>query len=453
MSPFDPAAATVASLAAALEAGSLTAEGLTAACLERIAAEDEALHAFVHVAAEPALATARALDALRAAGTVLGPLQGIPVALKDLIDVAGQPSGYGSASADPILPARSASLARSLVNAGMILIGKTHMTEYAYGSWGTNRHRGTPWNPVDRQVHRVPGGSSSGSAVAVAGGLVPAAIGTDSGGSVRIPAALCGLVGYKPVRGTIPLDGVLALSPSMDVAGPICRSVADAALVLDALRGRPARPRPGPRAADLEGLRVGTLAAAELEAMDAAVVAAYRAALGRLAEAGAYVREAPLPGPFTEAAASVGTILSVESFAIHRDRLEAAGRAMDPAVLARIRAGGEVAAADYHALLLEREADMARFDPVFADIDVLVTPTVTAPAAPVAEVDEAASPMSRISRVSNWLDLPSLALPCGRTGGGLPLSLQIVGPRDGEARVLRTGVAVEACLAAPEPAP
>jgi aspartyl-tRNA(Asn)/glutamyl-tRNA(Gln) amidotransferase subunit A len=246
---LDPTFMTVHALSAAIGAGSLTSTDIVECCLDRIAAYDSKLHAFVEVYADEARLAAKAADQAIRSGHRLGPLHGIPIALKDIIDMKGRITTGGSKVWEGRVSPTTATVAQRLIGAGMIVIGKTHSVEFAMGGWGTNTHMGTPWNPWDMETHRTPGGSSSGSGVAVAAGMVPAAIGTDTGGSVRLPASFCGLAGLKTTVGRISLHGILPLSTTLDTPGPMTRSVEDAALNLRRPPGTrsPVAANPGPQ--------------------------------------------------------------------------------------------------------------------------------------------------------------------------------------------------------------
>ena len=224
--------APIAELANLIRRGELSPLELTELYLERIEQYDPALNAYLAVTAECARAQARAAEAQIASGTYLGPLHGIPLAFKDLVDVAGLPTTGGSTLLRDNIAAADATIARRLFAAGVVLLGKTHLVEFAFGGTGVNHHYGTPVNPWDPETHRLPGGSSSGSGVAVAAGLAPAALGSDTGGSVRIPASFCGLTGLKPTFGLLPNTGILPLDPTLDSIGPLCRTAQDCALLL-----------------------------------------------------------------------------------------------------------------------------------------------------------------------------------------------------------------------------
>src|SRR3954462_1697915 len=233
----DLAYAPMHALAARLASGDLTSSQLVECCLQRIGRLDEKYHAFIEVYADEARAAAAAADRESKARKARGPLHGIPIALKDLIDVAGKRTTGGSMFWRERVSPVTATIAQKLTDAGMITLGKTHMVEFAFGAWGTNQTMGTPWNPWDKAMARSPGGSSSGSGVAVAAALAPAALGSDTGGSVRIPASLCGIVGLKTTVGRVSNYGTLRLSETLDTLGPMTRDVEDAALLFNAMHG------------------------------------------------------------------------------------------------------------------------------------------------------------------------------------------------------------------------
>jgi aspartyl-tRNA(Asn)/glutamyl-tRNA(Gln) amidotransferase subunit A len=448
----DLAALPAHRLAATIAAGDLSAAELTADCLARIHATDAKLHAFVALYEEEAMAVAEARDREARAGMTLGPLHGVPVALK--CEMAGRVTTCGTLMwRDRVSPV-TATVARRLQAAGMVVLGKTHMVEFAYGGWGTNAAMGTPWNPWDLDTQRAPGGSSSGTGVAVAAGLAPAGIGSDTGGSVRIPAAVCGTVGLKTTVGRISNHGILPLSDTLDTIGPLTRSVRDAALMFEALAGPdPADPltlgRPPVDAlagieAGVAGLRLGVLGAAELEGVDGEVMAAFEAACRTLERQGARIEEVRLPDSFPAYLAQTGLIIAAEAYAVHKDWIEDDATAFDENVRARILVGKSLAAADYVVALKRRLAVRREIAAVLEDFAALLTPTTPIPAPPLTEIDEGATPLSRFTRAVNYLDMCGLALPCGFTGGGLPISLQIIGHGYDEARVLRIGRAFEA---------
>jgi aspartyl-tRNA(Asn)/glutamyl-tRNA(Gln) amidotransferase subunit A len=383
----------------------------------------------------------------------MGPLHGIPIALKDLVDVEGRVTTGGSRLWEDRAANTTATVVERLKAAGAILIGKTHMVEFAFGGWGTNAPMGTPKNPWDRRVHRVPGGSSSGSGVAVAAGMAPAALGSDTGGSVRIPASFNGIVGLKTTVGRISNHGTLPLAPTLDTIGPMTRSVEDAALLFEVLAGAdpedPATLGLPPTdtlrrlKAGVAGLRLGVLPDSERDGIDEEALVFYVEALRVLEKQGAALVDVELPQGFRAYQAACGTLMSPEGYFANRGWIEMANGPFDPNVRGRILAGKGIAAADYLQALAERRTAKRAFLAAIEGIDVLLTPTTPVPAVPLAEVDEASGAPSRFTRAGNYLDLCGLALPCGFTRGGLPLSLQVLGRGYDEATVLRVGWAFE----------
>lgn len=443
---------TVSELAADLANGQARSEAIVDACLDRIAALEPRLGAFVTVYAEEARAAARAADQARAAGHGLGPLHGIPIALKDLVELEGRVATGGSAVWRNRIATRTATLARKLIGAGMIVIGKTHTVEFAYGGWGTNQHMGTPRNPWDMQAHRAPGGSSSGSGVAVAARMVPCAIGTDTGGSVRMPAAWCGITGLKTTIGRISTHGVLPLSHTLDTPGPMARSVADCALLLSVMQGADkADPQTftlidsDPMATlrrGVRGLRLARLPQSERAGTDPAVLAAYDASLTHLASLGAEIVDITLPATCRDLGHKVGQIISAESYALVGDIADNNALPVDEAVRPRIRAGAAISARQYLDTLSERQRLKAAFADTMDGIDALLTPTVLTPAPRLEEIDQSTTP-AFMTRWVNFLDLCALALPNGQTPAGLPTSLQIICRHGEEALALRIGQAWE----------
>ena len=313
-------------LAAKLKSRSISPVDIVATCLERIARLDPKLHAFVEVYETEARLAAEAADKAIRSGHAVGPLHGIPIALKDLIELEGRVATGGTAVWRDRRATRTATLAQKLISAGMIVIGKTHTVEFAFGGWGTNQHLGTPWNPWDAKTHRTPGGSSSGSGVAVAARMVPCALGTDTGGSVRVPAAWCGITGLKTTIGRISTYGVLPLSPTLDTPGPMTRSVEDAALLLQVMQGadprdprtlalRDADPMPTLRRG-VKGLRLARMAAAERDGVAADVLAAYDRSVEQLASMGADIVDLTLPRSFRDYGSTSGRIMAAEAYAL-----------------------------------------------------------------------------------------------------------------------------------------
>jgi aspartyl-tRNA(Asn)/glutamyl-tRNA(Gln) amidotransferase subunit A len=452
MPTTDLAFATVAELSTAFGQRTLSPLEVVEALLARIAKRDPALHAFIDVYAADAGLAAEAADKAIRSGHRIGPLHGVPVALKDLVDLEGRVTTGGSKAWAARVSPTTATLARRLIGAGMIVLGKTHTVEFAMGGWGTNTHLGTPRNPWDLGVHRTPGGSSSGSGVAVGAGLAPAAIGTDTGGSVRLPASWCGIVGLKVTAGRISTHGVLPLSSTLDTPGPMARSVEDAALLYRVLNGPdPLDPQTLAWTADdplpqlrlgVAGLRLGVLPEAERAGVDAEVLAAYDAAAEALSKLGAVISRVALPQPLHDYTAATGRIIGPEGYRFVGHLVDDPQLPLDPHVRPRIQSGRGVSASDYLATLAQRESDQRAFAAAIAGIDALLTPTTQTPAIPIEEVDQTRTP-AHFTRVGNYLGLCGLALPDGFTRGGLPTSLQILCRAGQEATALRIGWAYE----------
>lgn len=446
---------TLQDIAAALESGATTARRLVEDSLARIAdPAGEGARAFIKVDADRARAPADAMDALRRAGRAPGPYAGIPTAFKDLTDIAGEPTPAGSVvlKGAPPATAHAVVAARSFA-AGLIGMGRTNMVEFAFGGVGVNPHYGTPAAPWDRaSAPRVPGGSSSGSAVAVADGMVPVALGTDTGGSCRIPAAACNVVGWKPTARRVPLTGVLPLSPTLDSIGPIARSVADCAIV-DAIYAGEAPRVPEP--ASLSGLRIGVPRSVVFDGVDATVAASFNRTCAALAMAGARVVDIRL-GELGEVPAinAKGGFTGTEAWHWHRKLLENQADRYDPRVSSRMVLGAAMTAADYLDVIAQRADLIARTDRATAEFDVLALPTLPTVPATIAEATADDDSYRRINllmlRNSNWvnmLDRCAIALPCGEADGP-PVSLMLVGHRMQDARLLAIAAAVEELVSA-----
>jgi aspartyl-tRNA(Asn)/glutamyl-tRNA(Gln) amidotransferase subunit A len=439
-------------LARAIASRKLQSRELVELLLERIARYDSKLHAFIDVYADDARAAAAAADLAIGAGHAVGPLHGIPVALKDLVDMEGRITTGGSKVwADRVSPV-TATLARRLMAAGMIVIGKTHTVEFAMGGWGTNRHMGTPWNPWDPGQHRAPGGSSAGSGVAVAAGLVPWAIGTDTGGSVRLPAGWCGLTGLKTTVGRVSVHGVLPLSPTLDTPGPMCRTVEDAAVLFNVIHGPdPEDPVTLGHPSDdplptlhrgVAGLRLARIPEAERVSVQSDVLEAYDASLEVLSSLGARIVDVSLPLPFSEMAAILGKIIGAEGYTLVGKLVEDASLPLDDDVRPRILIGKNMSARDYLLALEERARIKASYGEALQDVDALLTPTMAMTAPTLESIDQSTTP-AFFTRVANMLDYCALALPNGIDRNGLPISFQIICRGFEEALALRIGCAYE----------
>jgi aspartyl-tRNA(Asn)/glutamyl-tRNA(Gln) amidotransferase subunit A len=452
MNRHDAVWAGVAELSRAFAARSLSPVDVVDALLDRIRKRNPSLHAFIAVYEAEARLAAEAADKAIRSGHRVGPLHGVPIALKDLVDLEGRVTTGGSkAWADRVSPV-TATLAERLIAAGMIVLGKTHTVEFAMGSFGTNTHMGTPRNPWDLKVHRTPGGSSSGSGVAVASGLAPIAIGTDTGGSVRLPAGWCGIVGLKVTAGRISTFGVLPLSSTLDTPGPMARTVEDAALIFRALNGPdPRDPQtlawtPGDPAPTLRrgvaGLRIGVMPDAERVGVDKEMLAAYDASVDALAKLGAQIVRPALPHRFSDYAAATGRIIGAEGYRFVGHLVDDPNLPTDPHVRPRIQLGRNVSARDYLQTLAEREDHKRAVAAALADVDALLTPTTLTAAIPIDQVDQSGT-AAHFTRAGNYLGLCGLAIPNGFTSEGLPTSLQILCHAGDEATALRIGWAYE----------
>lgn len=444
--------ATLHALSEALANGTLSAVELTEHLLERIERLDGKLHAFVTTYADDARWMAAAADQSFKAGHRIGPLHGIPIAIKDIVDMEGRITTGGSAVWRDRMSPYTATLVRRLIGAGMSVIGKTHTVEFAMGGWGTNNSMGTPWNPWDLDTHRAPGGSSAGSGVAVAAGLAPCAIGTDTGGSVRLPSAWNGLTGLKTTIGRISCHGVLPLASSLDTPGPMCRDAHDAAMLFSVLHGPDSHDgltmRHGPvypletLRNGVAGLRIGTLDAAERELADADMLDAYDAFLDQLQSLGARLVEVSLPLSSARMGALLGQIISVEGYSFVGHLVDDPDQPIDGDIRPRIKPGKHMSAVEYIKLMRKREQHKREINNLMCCADAWVTPTTTGAAPIVADIDQSTTPAT-YTRPINYLDWCALSLPIGYSAQGLPLSAQIACPGGEEALALRIGHAYQ----------
>ena len=444
----------LADAAAALAAGRISAASLVDAALDRIAdPAGEGKRAFTAVHAEAARAQAKAMDALRHAGRAPSPWAGIPITVKDLFDEHGHPTPAGSAVLrDAPAAAEDAPVVARLKRQGFIVIGRTNMVEFAFSGLGVNPHYGTPRSPWDRATGRLPGGSSSGAAVAAADHMGFGGLGTDTGGSCRVPAALCGVVGYKPTARRVPISGVLPLAPSLDSVGPLARSVACCAL-LDAVISGVEAPAPLPHRG-VAGLRLGLPRGTFLtDDQDPVVAAAFQRALSRLSAAGARIELFDIPElaeiPVVNA---TGGFAASEAWAWHRGLVAAKAAGYDPRILARIRRGERMSAADYIDLLGHRARIIAAVEKRTSPFDAVVTPTCPIIPPALAEVETEAEYnrinllLLRNTAVGNFLDRCSISLPIHRPGEA-PVGLMLTGEAMADAALFSTAHAVEAALA------
>ncbi len=437
---------TIADAARALRSGRLTSRGITEGCLAIIAEQDPSLNAFITVLADQARAQAGAADRELAAGQDRGPLHGIPISLKDLIDLQGVPTTAASRVRVGHVARADALVTTRLRAAGAVFIGKTNLHEFAFGTTNEDSAYGPVHHPLD--ADRSPGGSSGGSAVSVATGMALASVGTDTGGSIRIPAAACGLVGLKPSTGEIPADGVVPLSTTLDHVGPMTRTVEDARLVFDVLRGHVDTPDVLP----VRGLRLGIPREYFLSLLDVEVAAAFDTACDRLRRAGAVLDDVVIPHAVDLAPIYLHIVLS-EAAAFHAHGLETRPDDYTPNVRIRLEMGRYVLAEDYARamrgrLVLRREVDAA-----LVGRDALLLPALAVPATRlgaatvrVGTVDEPVrTVMLRLTQLFNVTGHPAITVPCGTTAAGLPVGAQLAGRIGATGHLLDCAQAFEAC--------
>ncbi len=451
---------TIAAMAAGIRTGAITPTQLVEAVLTRIAALDPTLHAFIHVLSDQALAQAQAAEAQLRSGLDLGPLHGIPYAAKDLFDVRGVATGAGCRLLAGNIARTDAAVVGNLARAGSVLLGKTHTVQFAYGASGVNHDLGTPRNPWHREPH-APGGSSSGSAVAVAAGLAPLALGTDTGGSVRVPAALCGIVGLKTTIGRISRAGVYPLSLTLDSVGPITRTVEDAALAFQAMQGPDDRDASTRGVAPLDtlrglkdgvrGLRIAFCETTFFDDVDADVERAVRDAAHVFRALGVPVGTMAVP----EVAAAWAEpkrplLIPAEACAVNAVLLDQRLTELDPVIGPRMLTGRSLSAPDYFALLARLKDLQRDVCWTLRDVDAFIVPTTMSPARPIAEFDADLDRylaynwrVHRNTGLGNLLNLCAVSVPCGFTVEGLPIGLQIYAKPFQEDIALRVAYAYE----------
>ena len=447
---------TIADLSQRIRRREISPVSIVQECLSRIEKINPQFNAFITVMAESALAEARAAADEIVHGRWRGPLHGIPIALKDLIDTAGIRTTSASALHQNRVPAEDAEVLRKLKLAGAVIIGKNNLHEFAYGGSSLISHFGEVRNAWD--AARIAGGSSGGSASAVAAGLCGASIGTDTAGSIREPAALCGCVGLKPTYGRVSSRGVIPLSPSLDHVGPLTATVEDAAIVLQAIAGYDVNDTTSAEAPvsgyvsvlkeSTKRLRVGVPREYFFDDLDPEIASAMEHALMGIGTLTAEVKNVRLDVPTDR------TLQAAESYAYHSDNVAKNPELYQAETLRRIRTGERITAAEYIQRLRELEVARRRIRDVFSDVDVLITPTTPIPAPTIEELrmnPDALRPaelkLLRNTRPFNVWGLPALSVPCGFTQGGLPIGLQIAGPHWREDLALRVGHAYELATA------
>jgi aspartyl-tRNA(Asn)/glutamyl-tRNA(Gln) amidotransferase subunit A len=438
-------------LAQSLADGRTTSRALVEEALSRIAdPAGEGARTFIKVHTEPARTAADAVDAARRVGLKLGRYAGIPIALKDLFDIAGQSTPAGSKVLVDAAPARqNATVVQRMLNAGFVAMGRVNMTEFAFSGLGINPHYGTPTSPWDRGAARIPGGSSSGTAVAVADGMAAAGLGTDTGGSCRIPAAFCGVVGYKPTARRVPITGVLPLAPSLDSVGPLAPTVACCAAIDAILADEPLMPLVPP---PTRGLRLAVPDNIVLDGMDGTVAAAFEHALSVLSIAGATITRVRFPAFDTIGVVNAkGGFAASEAYAWHRPLLASNGGGYDPRIRVRIMRGEGMSAADYLEVVSARARIKAAFDISTRDFDCVVMPTVPIVAPRIADLDDEREYnrinmlVLRNTALGNFLDRCAISIPCHRPGDA-PVGLMLMGETMGDMRLFRVAAAMEAAL-------
>jgi aspartyl-tRNA(Asn)/glutamyl-tRNA(Gln) amidotransferase subunit A len=443
-----PNTSTLASLAADLGTGRTTARALVDACLARIAdPQGEGARAFLHVDAEAAIEAAEAMDRLRQINAAPSPFAGIPVSIKDLFDIKGQVTRAGSRALEDSAPADAdAPVVARLRRAGFVVIGRTNMTEFAYSGIGINPHFGTPKGAWQRSTGHVPGGSSSGAAVSIVDGMAHGALGTDTGGSCRIPAAFNGIVGFKPTQRRVPLDGGVPLSFSLDSFGPIARTVACCA-VLDAVLANeavtPLQPRP------IKGMRLAVPTTVALDELEDAVVQAFERVLEKLSREGALIERIAVPEFLDVAPMSAkGGFAAAESYAWHRYLIAAKGDVYDPRVASRIMRGESQSAADYIDLINARKSLIARTTVRMAPYDALILPTTANTPPRIADMaDDKAFTKSNLLALRNctlinMIDGCAISLPAHREGD-VPVGLMLAAAGGSDRRIFELAAGME----------
>ena len=446
-----PNTPTLATLADDLDSGRTSARKLIDECLARIAdTTGEGMRAFIHVDAEAAIEAAEAMDRLREVKAAPSPFAGIPVSIKDLFDINGQVTRAGSRALDDSAPAEAdASAVARLRRAGFIVIGRTNMTEFAYSGIGINPHFGTPKSAWQRSVGHVPGGSSSGAAVSVVDRMAHGALGTDTGGSCRIPAAFNGIVGFKPTQRRVPLDGGVPLSFTLDSFGPLARTVGCCA-VLDAVLAnesvKPLQPR------SIKGMRLAVPTTVALDELEEAVARTFERALETLSRQGALIERIAVP-EFLDVGVmnTKGGFAAAESYAWHRYLIISHGNVYDPRVAMRILRGEAISAADYIDLLEMRKSLIARSTVRLAPYDALVLPTTANTPPRIADLadDKAFTAANLLAlrncTLINMIDGCAISLPCHREGE-VPVGLMLAAAGGSDRRIFELAAAMEAVI-------
>ncbi len=449
---------TIARLAPLMRRRKLSPLELTRWILTRIESLQPHINAYITVTSELALRQAKRAEKEIAGGKYRGPLHGIPFSLKDLIYTRGIRTTAGSRILRRFVPPEDAPVVQCLLDAGAVIVGKTNLHEFAYGATNVNIHYGAVRNPWNLQL--MSGGSSGGSAAAVSAALALASLGTDTGGSIRIPAAACGCVGLKPTYGRVPLGGVIPLASTLDHAGPLCRCVEDAALILSAIAGSDPQGLRYPELqiplflrdlrAGCHGVRVGVPRQYFFDRLQSSVRASVRAAIRQLEELGCEIREVRLDR-MKETARLAGVITVAEALAYHWRWLETRAGDYDPAILARMKAEKDMKVVEYLHVQERRREYTAAFERAMSNVDLLAAPTLPVVAPPIAGDrvvvgrfrEDVRMALLRLTRPGNLTGLPAISLPCGFSGEKLPIGLQLIGKRWNEPALLRIAYAYE----------
>ena len=448
--PDTPNTPTIEEFGRRWRAGETTASAVTEACLGAIEARNTELNAFITVMGDEARRQAAEADRERADGRDRGPLHGVPIAIKDLIDITGVPTTAASRVRDGHIAAADAAVIAHLRNAGAVLIGKTNLHEFAYGTTSEDSAFGAVRNPHDPS--RTPGGSSGGSAAAIVAGMAVAALGSDTGGSIRIPAAACGIVGLKPTYDEVSAEGVVPLARSFDHVGPLARTVMDAWLVHEVLTGVSVPQDIG--AASLHGVTFGAPDSYFCEVMEPGVRARYDASVRALREAGAAIQQVEIPHAALTGAVYIH-VHATEGSEYHARMLERVPERYTPVVRRRLEMGRYILAEDYVRAQNARQVLVREVDAALGGRAALLLPTMPIAAPPIGadtvaiegRDEQVRALMLRCTQLFNVTGHPAIAMPCGVTSQGLPCSLQLVGRRAQTAALVRVALAVEAAIA------
>ena len=432
---------SIAEASEQIRLGNISPVDLAYECLQAIEQHNPSVNAFITVTADTALDEAKLAEAEIGCGRWRGPLHGIPIGLKDVIDTAGVRTTAASAIFLDRVPSEDANVVKKLKAAGAVFIGKQNLHEFAYGGSSLVSHYGPVRNPVNPEF--IAGGSSGGSAAAVATGMCFAAMGTDTSGSIREPAALCGVVGLKPTHGLVSTRGVIPLSTSLDHVGPITRTVEDAAILLDAVAGTPSNYR-GSLSHEIRNFRLGIPRKYFFESLDSEILAALDRAIDQLKDLGGTIRE------LEWAVNDDRTVFLAESYRYHRDKIRSSADLYHPETLRRAQRGAEISDVEYRSALLELLKTRREIRERLLEVDVLVTPTTPVPPPRISDLTKDMTQLRpremvllRNTRPMNVWGLPTISVPCGTTSAGLPIGLQIAAAPGNDAKVLGIAHAFE----------